>query len=113
MSAQLHQFKRLQYTKAIAECFTLQLIPKDVPEDILLDLPADIEPELELLLHTYENVFHIPTSLPHKDRKIMPFHWYQVLYPKICSPIFTVHLTYDLKSICIYSYSICIHADIS
>jgi hypothetical protein len=62
--AQLNHFKRLHNTRAIEECFAIQMITPTVPEDQLHDMPADIEPELAILLHTYASVFQIPTSLP-------------------------------------------------
>jgi hypothetical protein len=34
------------------------------PQDILADLPSDIEPELAILLHTFRKVFQNHTGLP-------------------------------------------------
>jgi hypothetical protein len=62
--SQLHQLRRMHHTKAIAECFTVQLVTPASPQDILSDLPSDIEPELAILLHTYRKVFHTPSGLP-------------------------------------------------
>jgi hypothetical protein len=62
--AQLHQLRRMQHTNAIAECFTIQLMEPEVPQDILVELPADMEPELAILLHTYRKVFKTPSGLP-------------------------------------------------
>ncbi|MCH88512.1 hypothetical protein A2U01_0009401, partial [Trifolium medium] len=64
LQAQFHQLKRMQHTNAIDECFTIQMIPPVVPHDILSELPSDIEPELAILLHTYQKVFHTPIGLP-------------------------------------------------
>lgn len=46
------------------ECLAIQLIPGNVPEDQLADLPTDVYPELATLLHTYAKVLQIPTALP-------------------------------------------------
>ncbi|XP_073220685.1 uncharacterized protein [Cicer arietinum] len=62
--AQLHQFRRLHYTDAIEECFAVQLINKELPEDILSELPSAIDPEIAMLLHTYADVFKVPSTLP-------------------------------------------------
>lgn len=62
--AQFNHFKRLQSTKAIEECFAIQLIKPCVPDDILKELPTNIDPELAILLHTYAQVFTVPTALP-------------------------------------------------
>nr|XP_027186266.1 uncharacterized protein LOC101496407 [Cicer arietinum] len=62
--AQLHQFRRLHYTDAIEECFAVQLIKKELPEDILSELPSAIDPEIAMLLHTYADVFKVPSTLP-------------------------------------------------
>ncbi|MCI10290.1 hypothetical protein A2U01_0031383, partial [Trifolium medium] len=60
LQAQLHQFKRMHHTNAIAECFTIQMLHTEVPHDVLSGLPPDMEPELAILLHTYQKVFHTP-----------------------------------------------------
>ncbi|MCH87636.1 hypothetical protein A2U01_0008513 [Trifolium medium] len=62
--AQLNHFRRLHHTDAIEECFAIQWLKQDVPEDVLADLPINIEPEMAILLHTYASVFKIPTTLP-------------------------------------------------
>ncbi|MCH79693.1 Ty3/gypsy retrotransposon protein [Trifolium medium] len=64
LQAQFHQLKRMQHTNAIDECFTIQMINPEVPHDVLSELPSDIEPELAILLHTYQRVFHTPSGLP-------------------------------------------------
>lgn len=55
----------MQSTYAISECFSIQQISQVTPDDELLELPTDIEPELASLLHTYIVVFPTPTGLPH------------------------------------------------
>ncbi|MCI01233.1 hypothetical protein A2U01_0022258 [Trifolium medium] len=62
--SQLHQLRRMQHTNAIAECFTIQLMESEIPQDILVELPSDIEPELAILLHKYRKVFQSPSGLP-------------------------------------------------
>jgi predicted aspartyl protease len=42
--SQLHQLRRMQHTNSIAQCFTVQLIQPVSSQDILEDLPSDIEP---------------------------------------------------------------------
>ncbi|MCH79797.1 Ty3/gypsy retrotransposon protein, partial [Trifolium medium] len=64
LQAQFHQLKRMHHTNAIDECFTIQMIPPIVPHDILSGLPVDMEPELAILLHTYQKVFQTPSGLP-------------------------------------------------
>jgi len=54
----------MQHTKAIAECFTIQMVTSKDPQDILYELPSNIEPELAILLHTYQKVFQNPSGLP-------------------------------------------------
>jgi len=49
---------------AIEECFALQWLKKEVPEDILSDLPTYIDPKITILLHTYAHVFKVPSTLP-------------------------------------------------
>lgn len=51
--AQFHQLKRMYTTDAIAEAFSIQQISHVTPDDELIELPTDIEPELATLLHTY------------------------------------------------------------
>lgn len=62
--AHFHHIKRLQHTKAISELFTIQMQPTEVPHDMLLDLPDNIELELAILLHTYRTIFQQPSGLP-------------------------------------------------
>ncbi|GAU45358.1 hypothetical protein TSUD_239070 [Trifolium subterraneum] len=62
--SQLHQLRRMQNTNSIAQCFTVQLMEPVSPHDILVELPANIEPELAILLHTYRKVFQTPSGLP-------------------------------------------------
>ncbi|CAJ2652754.1 unnamed protein product [Trifolium pratense] len=63
-AAQFHHFKRLHYTDAIAECFTIQWLKSHTDEDIFRDLPTNIEPEIAILLHTYKELFKTPNTLP-------------------------------------------------
>ncbi|MCI33850.1 hypothetical protein A2U01_0055068, partial [Trifolium medium] len=55
--AQLHHFRRLHHTDAIEECFAIQWSKEAVPEDVLAELPTNIDPEMAILLHTYAAVF--------------------------------------------------------
>ncbi|CAJ2644785.1 unnamed protein product [Trifolium pratense] len=63
-AAQFNHFKRLHYTDAIAECFTIQWLKSHTDEDIFRDLPTNIEPEIAILLHTYKELFKTPNTLP-------------------------------------------------
>ncbi|MCI47742.1 hypothetical protein A2U01_0068984, partial [Trifolium medium] len=54
----------MQHTNSIAQCFTIQLMETVTHQDILAELPSDIEPELAILLHTYRKVFQTPSGLP-------------------------------------------------
>nr|KYP46439.1 Transposon Ty3-I Gag-Pol polyprotein [Cajanus cajan] len=62
--AQFNHMRRMQHTHAIAELFTLQFSHIDAPNDQLLYFPADMEPELAMLLYTYRTVFDVPSGLP-------------------------------------------------
>nr|KYP57088.1 Retrovirus-related Pol polyprotein from transposon 17.6 [Cajanus cajan] len=62
--AQFNQLRRMYHMNAIAELFTLQVEPPVCPQDDWLDFPGDMEPELAILLHTYEQVFAVPKGLP-------------------------------------------------
>ena len=62
--AQFTHLRRMHNTHAIAELFTLHIQQPDSPQDRWLDLPTDMEPEMALLLHTYKEVFSIPSGLP-------------------------------------------------
>jgi hypothetical protein len=74
LQSQLHQLRRMHNTNAIAECFTIQMLTPEVPQDVLSDLPSDIEPELAILLHTYQKVFHQPTGLPPPREQMHEIH---------------------------------------
>ncbi|GAU23864.1 hypothetical protein TSUD_369720 [Trifolium subterraneum] len=74
LQAQFHQLSRMHHTNAIAECFTIQMLALEVPQDILSDLPSNMEPELAILLHTYQKVFHTPTGLPPPREKKHEIH---------------------------------------
>ncbi|GAU12540.1 hypothetical protein TSUD_182540 [Trifolium subterraneum] len=63
-AAQFHHFKRLHFTDAIAECFTIQWLKSHTDEDIFRELPTNIEPEIAMLLHTYKELFKTPNTLP-------------------------------------------------
>ena len=43
----------MQHMRAIAELFTLQYSRLDGPQDQLLDIPDDMEPELAMILYIY------------------------------------------------------------
>jgi hypothetical protein len=62
--SQLHQLRRMQNTNSIDQYFTIQLMDSVIPQDTLVDLPTNIEPELAILLHTYKEVFRTPSGLP-------------------------------------------------
>ena len=62
--AQLHCIRRMVATNSIAEVYSLQLMEPDVVPKSMLDLPITMEPELALLLHTYNVDFDTPSSLP-------------------------------------------------
>lgn len=62
--AQLHHLRRLNMTNSIAECFIIQVSQPEVKEDILGELPTNMDPELALLLHIYQEVFKVPKGLP-------------------------------------------------
>jgi len=62
--AQFHQFRRLQTTKAILALYTLQIQPQLESSSLQADLPAHTDPELALLLQTYQDVFQSPHGLP-------------------------------------------------
>jgi hypothetical protein len=42
----------------------VQCLQSHDEDDILKDLPTNIEPELAILLHTYKELFQSPTTLP-------------------------------------------------
>ena len=63
-AAQFHHIRRLHNTNAIAEAYTMHFKPLELTSEPVLDLPQDMEPELALLLHTYQEVFQQPTGLP-------------------------------------------------
>nr|KYP63732.1 Transposon Ty3-G Gag-Pol polyprotein [Cajanus cajan] len=60
--AQFHHIRRLCNTHAIAEFFSIQFQSLDVPQDVGLELPDHIHPDLALLLFTYRTVFDKPTG---------------------------------------------------
>ena len=62
--AQFNHMRRMHHTHAIAELFTLQYSRLDGPQDQLLDIPVDMEPELAMILYTYRTVFDVPSGLP-------------------------------------------------
>ena len=62
--AEFHQLRRLSYTDAISEIYTIQLNQIQTAAVHELQLPENMEPELVLLLHTYNAVFAKPIGLP-------------------------------------------------
>jgi len=63
LHAQFHHFKRLHATDAIAELYTLQLnCPKESPSS-RLELLHDLQPEINVLLNHYKEVFQQPHGL--------------------------------------------------
>jgi len=62
--AQYNHLRRMQRTHAISKLFTLQFQQPNCDVDHWLKLPENMEPELALLLHTYHDVFAVPTGLP-------------------------------------------------
>ena len=62
--AQFHHLRRMIHTDAIAEMYSLHFQHFGPSQDHFLDLPQDMEPELALLLHTYQQVFAVPCGLP-------------------------------------------------
>ncbi|XP_017406476.1 uncharacterized protein LOC108319747 [Vigna angularis] len=62
--AELHQMTRLCKTDAIAELFTLQLTQPLTLEDDGLVILENIDPDIALLLHTYNMIFAKPKGLP-------------------------------------------------
>jgi len=62
--APLNHIRRMINTNFVAEVYTIQLDELTSIPPSLLELPKDMEPKLQLLLHTYSKVFSIPTSLP-------------------------------------------------
>jgi len=51
-------------TNSIAEMYSLHIQFPRVPQDQFLALLADVEPEIASLLHTYQQVFDVPSALP-------------------------------------------------
>jgi len=62
--AHLHQFRHLQNTKAISGLITLQIQPLSETVSNQLDLHTSMEPELALLLRSFQDVFQTPHGLP-------------------------------------------------
>jgi len=61
---QYNHHHKMQRTHVISELFTLQFQQPNGIVDHKLKLPENMEPELALLLHTYHDVFAVPTGLP-------------------------------------------------
>ena len=61
---QLHHIRRMITTNSIAEVYNMHLLKENVTPKSFVNLPANMEPELALLLHTYSVVFATPISLP-------------------------------------------------
>lgn len=51
-------------THFIVEAFCMELMDSLSFQSLLAKLSADVEPELTLLLHSYQSVFETPSSLP-------------------------------------------------
>ncbi|WVY92276.1 hypothetical protein V8G54_037790 [Vigna mungo] len=62
--AHCHHLKRFHQTQAIVELYSLHFSLNTVSNDQPLDLPTNIAPDLAILLHTYKQVFSIPSGLP-------------------------------------------------
>lgn len=62
--AQLHHMRKMQQTKAIAECFSIQMVQPELLGAPSLQFLADLQPDLAALLYKYQNVFETPSGLP-------------------------------------------------
>ncbi|MCH85650.1 enzymatic polyprotein, partial [Trifolium medium] len=62
--AQFHQLKRMQNTKSIDEIFTVERVQPASEEDIWGEIPADMPPEIAMILYNYRNIFTSPNGLP-------------------------------------------------
>lgn len=62
--AQLHHMRKMQQTKAIAKCFSIQMVQPELLGAPSLQFPADLQPDLAALLYKYQNVFQTPLGLP-------------------------------------------------
>jgi len=62
--AQSNHIRRMINTNSVAKVYIIQLDELTLVPPSLLELPKDMEPELQLLLHTYSKVFSTPTYLP-------------------------------------------------
>lgn len=62
--AQFHHLKRLHHTNSIAELFALQFHSILNSTDAFPQVPADVHPDLKLLLSTYMDIFATPSGLP-------------------------------------------------
>jgi len=62
--AQFNHMCRMHQTNAIDELFTLQVASSLSPVDQGIDIPTNLDPEVAILLYTYNEVFAIPRGLP-------------------------------------------------
>jgi len=54
----------LHNTHVIDELLTLQILQPISAQDYWKDPPTSIEPKVAILLHTYKEVFSVPSGLP-------------------------------------------------
>jgi len=52
------------HTDSIAEIFSMQMVESNSPPTPLLELSANMELELAILLNSFSSLFSTPTSLP-------------------------------------------------
>ncbi|GAU45812.1 hypothetical protein TSUD_115000 [Trifolium subterraneum] len=62
--AQLHQLRRMQKTNSIDEVFTVERVQTATINDIWEEIPADMAPEIAIILYTYRGIFKAPDGLP-------------------------------------------------
>jgi hypothetical protein len=62
--SQLHQMRRMQSAKSIAECFTIHMVTDEQTHTGSSTIPTNLEPELTKLLESYSGVFQAPSGLP-------------------------------------------------
>jgi len=60
----MQHIRRMVNTNSIAEVYSMKIVDSNAQSFPSLELPANIEPELVLLLHTYASVFSAPIWLP-------------------------------------------------
>ena len=62
--AQLHQLKRMCNTRSIDEVFTVERVQADAVNDVWDEIPANMSPEVAVILYTYRGIFKTPEGLP-------------------------------------------------